>query len=71
LPDAADVSAAMLSAWQALEVTAREATCDLSAESSADHDPAFFIRGEGERESVSMESRAAKPPQRDEFAGIS
>ncbi|MCP5488921.1 MAG: hypothetical protein H7A43_09760 [Verrucomicrobia bacterium] len=58
LPDAADVSAAV-------EVTAGEATCDLSAESSADDGPAFLIGGEGESESGSMESRAAKPPRRD------
>ena len=43
LPDAADVSAAMLSAWQALEVTAGEATCDRAAESSADDVPASLI----------------------------
>lgn len=58
LPDAADTSAAV-------EVTATEATCDLSAESSADDGPAFLIGGEGESESGSMESRAAKPPRRD------
>ena len=58
LPDAAETS-------EAVEVTATEATCDLSAESSADDGRAFLIGGEGESESDRMESRAAKPPRRD------
>ena len=63
MPDAADVSAA-------LEVTATEATCDsddLSAGALAKADPAFLIGGRGESESCPRESRAAKPPRRDEL----
>jgi len=60
LPDAADVSAAV-------EVTATEVNCDRSADDSADDDPAFLIGGQGESESGPMESRAAKPPRRDEL----
>ena len=60
MPDAADTSAAV-------EVTATEATCDRSADDSADDDPAFLIGGQGESESGPMESRAARPPRRDEL----
>ncbi|MDP6526631.1 MAG: hypothetical protein QGH15_20660 [Kiritimatiellia bacterium] len=65
--DAADRSAAMLSAWQALEVTAGEVIFDFSADDSADNDPAFLIGGREESESCPMESRAATPPRRDEL----
>ncbi len=63
MPDAADTSAAV-------EVTATEATCDsddLSAGALAKADPAFLIGGQGESESGPMESRAARPPRRDEL----
>jgi len=69
--DAADVSAALLSAWQALEVTAGEAICDFSADDSADDGWAFLIGEQGASESGWMEARAAKPPRRDEVAGLS
>ena len=65
------MSAAMLLTWAALEVTAGEAIFDLSADDSADDEPAFLIGGQGESESGPMESRAAKPPRRDEVAGLS
>jgi len=61
----------MLLTWAALEVTAGEANSDFSGDDSADDEPAFLIGGQGESESGPMESRAAKPPRRDEVAGLS